>query len=163
VRKLLEGIFQGQGDFDVRLARNGAEALEFVRSFDPQVVTLDVQSAPHGRADLSQADHERGAAPGGDDFRPSEEGAKATLDAIELGAVDFVAKPSGTVSLEIDRMAPLVVQKVRAAANVRISRTLGLRERIRHQFRGAGVVPTAARPLRTSPQHSKGDVSRAWS
>ena len=43
VRKLLEEIFQEQGDFDIRVARNGAEALELVRSFDPQVVTLDVQ------------------------------------------------------------------------------------------------------------------------
>ena len=34
----------------------------------------------------------------------TEEGAEATLEAIELGAVDFVAKPGGTVSLEIDRL-----------------------------------------------------------
>ena len=43
MRKLLEGIFREEGDFDIRLARNGAEALELVRSFDPAVVTLDVQ------------------------------------------------------------------------------------------------------------------------
>ena len=43
MRKLLEEIFRDEGDFDIRLARNGTEALELVRSFDPQVVTLDVQ------------------------------------------------------------------------------------------------------------------------
>ena len=43
MRKLLEGIFLEEGDFDIRLARNGNEALELMRSFDPQVVTLDVQ------------------------------------------------------------------------------------------------------------------------
>ena len=43
MRKLLEGVFLAEGDFEIRLARNGAEALELVRSFDPQVVTLDVQ------------------------------------------------------------------------------------------------------------------------
>ena len=43
MRKLLEGIFRDEGDFDVQLARNGAEALDLVRSFDPHVVTLDVQ------------------------------------------------------------------------------------------------------------------------
>jgi two-component system chemotaxis response regulator CheB len=43
MRKLLEDIFLNEGDFDIRLARNGNEALELVRSFDPQVVTLDIQ------------------------------------------------------------------------------------------------------------------------
>ena len=68
------------------------------------------------------------------------EGAEATLEAIELGAVDFVAKPSGTVSLEIDRLRPVLVEKVRAAANARIRRTLRLTERVRHQIRGAGLA-----------------------
>ena len=31
MRKLLEGIFREEGDFDIRLARNGTEALELVR------------------------------------------------------------------------------------------------------------------------------------
>ena len=34
----------------------------------------------------------------------TDEGAEATLEAVELGAVDFVAKPGGPVSLEIDRL-----------------------------------------------------------
>jgi two-component system, chemotaxis family, protein-glutamate methylesterase/glutaminase len=156
MRKLLEGIFREEGDFDIRVARNGAEALELVRSFDPAVVTLDVQMpGMDGLACLSQIMIESP--------RPvvmisalTEEGAEATLEAVELGAVDFIAKPSGTVSLEIDRLRPLLVEKVRGAAKVRIRRTLRLAERIRHQFRGAGVLP---RPLPTqrAPAASKAD------
>ncbi len=149
MRKLLEGIFRDEGDFDVRLARNGAEALELVRSFDPQVVTLDVQMpGMDGLACLSQIMIESP--------RPvvmisslTEEGAATTLEAIELGAIDFVAKPAGTVSLEIDRLRPILIEKVRAAANARIRRTLRLKERIQHQFRGAGVL---SRPARTKSQ-----------
>jgi two-component system, chemotaxis family, protein-glutamate methylesterase/glutaminase len=148
MRKLLEGIFRAEGDFEIRLARNGAEALELVRSFDPQVVTLDVQMpGMDGLTCLGQIMIE---AP-----RPvvmisalTAEGAEATLEAIELGAVDFVAKPGGAVSLEIDRLRPLLVEKVRGAANARIRPTLRLRERIRHQFRGAGVVSRPAQPRR---------------
>ena len=44
----------------------------------------------------------------------TEEGAEATLTAIELGAVDFVAKPSGTVSLEIDRLRPAASRRCAA-------------------------------------------------
>jgi two-component system chemotaxis response regulator CheB len=80
----------------------------------------------------------------------TEEGAEATLEAIELGAVDFVAKPGGTVSLEIDRLRPVLVEKVRAAAGARIRRTLRLTERVRHRIRSAGLKTqrrsTAARP-----------------
>jgi two-component system chemotaxis response regulator CheB len=150
MRKLLEEIFLEEGDFDIRLARNGNEALELLRSFDPQVVTLDVQMpGMDGLTCLSRIMIE---AP-----RPvvmisslTAEGADATLEAIELGAIDFVAKPSGTVSLEIDRLRPVVVEKVRAALHARIRRTLRLTERVRHQIRGAGLV-SRSRPVRAPP------------
>jgi two-component system chemotaxis response regulator CheB len=139
MRKLLEGIFREEGDFDIRLARNGTEALELARSFDPHVITLDVQMpGMDGLSCLSQIMIEKP--------RPvvmvsslTEEGAEATLEAFELGAIDFVAKPGGTVSLEIDRLRPLLVEKIRNAAAAKLRRTLRLTERIRHQFRGAGV------------------------
>jgi two-component system chemotaxis response regulator CheB len=143
MRKLLEDIFLKEGDFEIRLARNGNEAFELVRSFDPQVVTLDVQMP--GMDGLTCLGRIMLEAP-----RPvvmisslTAEGAEATLEAIELGAVDFVAKPSGTVSLEIDRLRPVLVEKVRAAANARIRRTLRLTERVRHQIRGAGLATRA--------------------
>jgi two-component system chemotaxis response regulator CheB len=151
MRKLLEGIFLDEGDFDIRLARNGNEALDLVRAFDPQIVTLDVQMpGMDGLTCLSRIMIE---AP-----RPvvmisslTEEGAEATLEAIELGAVDFVAKPGGAVSLEIDRLRPVLVEKVRAAAGARIRRTLRLTERVRHRIRGA-VLASQSRPGRTRPQ-----------
>ncbi len=156
---MLQDVFQAEGDFDIRLARNGVEALELVRSFDPQVVTLDVQMpGMDGLTCLSQIMIE---AP-----RPvvmisalTEAGAVATLEAIELGAIDFVAKPSGTVSLEIDRLRPLLIDKVRVAAHARIRPTLRLRERIRHQFRGARIhaPATGPRPERSPPPRRASD------
>jgi two-component system chemotaxis response regulator CheB len=154
MRKLLEGIFRDEGDFEIQLARNGAEALDLVRSFDPDVVTLDVQMpGMDGLSCLSQIMIETP--------RPvvmvsslTAEGADATLEAIELGAVDFVAKPSGTVSLEIDRLRPVLIEKVRGAVNAKIRRTLRLKERIRHQFRDAGVISEPTRRARTPPRRA---------
>jgi two-component system chemotaxis response regulator CheB len=157
MRKLLEGIFLKEGDFEIRLARTGTEALELVRSFDPHVVTLDVQMpVMDGLTCLRKLMIE---AP-----RPvvmisalTEQGAETTLEAIELGAVDFIAKPSGTISLEIDRLRPLLVEKVRAAANARLRRTLRLTERVRHQIRGAGLAPRSRprQPLVSTKNQSK--------
>ncbi len=166
MRKTLQGVFQDEGDFDIRLARNGMEALELVRSFDPQVVTLDVQMpGMDGLACLGRIMIE---AP-----RPvvmisalTAAGAEATLEAMELGAVDFVAKPSGTVSLEIDHLRPILIEKIRAAVQARIRPTLRLRERIRHQLRGAaagsdvspGVRSTAMRPRPERPPTAPGET-----
>ena len=148
MRKLLEGIFRDEGDFDIQLARNGAEALDLVRSFDPHVITLDVQMP--GMDGLSCLSQIMIQAP-----RPvvmvsslTAEGADATLEAIELGAIDFVAKPGGTVSLEIDRLRPVLVEKVRGAVKAKIRPTLRLKERIRHQFRGAGILSAPTRAVR---------------
>jgi two-component system chemotaxis response regulator CheB len=157
MRKTLQGVFQDEGDFDIRLARNGAEALELVRSFDPQVVTLDVQMpGMDGLACLGRIMIE---AP-----RPvvmisalTEAGAEATLEAMELGAVDFVAKPGGTVSLEIDRLRPILVEKIRAAAQARIRPTLRLRERIRHRLRGAVPGSDASPGIRATAMRSRSE------
>jgi two-component system, chemotaxis family, protein-glutamate methylesterase/glutaminase len=155
MRKLLQGIFREEGGFEIQLARNGTEALELVRSFDPQVVTLDVQMPEmDGLTCLRQIMIESP--------RPvvmisalTEEGAEATLKAMDLGAIDFVVKPGGTVSLEIDRLRPLLVQKVRGAANAQISRTLRLTERIRHRLRGTEVTRRPTRVQRILPARSK--------
>jgi two-component system, chemotaxis family, protein-glutamate methylesterase/glutaminase len=158
MRKLLEEIFREEGDFEIQLARNGSEALELVRAFDPNVVTLDVQMpGMDGLTCLGQIMIE---AP-----RPvvmisalTEEGAEATLEAIELGAIDFVAKPTGAVSLEIDRLRPLLIEKVRGAAKARLRPALRLRERIRHQLRGVTAAPRAVRPQRPSPMERKANL-----
>jgi len=157
MRKLLEQIFQEEGDFDVRLARNGTEAIEAVRSFDPHVVTLDVQMpGMDGIACLSQIMLE-GPRPVVMISALTGDDAETTLEALELGAVDFLAKPSGAVSLEIDRLRPVIVEKVRGAAAVRIRRTIRLTERIRHQLRRMPEVPKPVRrPLKPATQTKAG-------
>jgi two-component system chemotaxis response regulator CheB len=156
MRKLLEDVFLAEDDFEIRLARNGAEALEAVHAFDPQVVTLDVQMpGMDGLACLKRIMVE---AP-----RPvvmisalTAAGAEATLEAVALGAVDFVSKPSGAVSLEVDRLRPVLVDKVRAAANARIRPTLRLAERVRHQIGRAGRVPPTNRRPREEKSRGRG-------
>lgn len=154
MRKLLEGIFLAQGDFDIRFARDGKEALELVRSFKPDVVTLDVQMP--GMDGLSCLAKIMIESP-----RPvvmisslTEEGADATLEAMELGAVDFIAKPSGAISLEIDNLEPILVAKIRGAAKARINPALRLRDRIRHQF---GASPAA---IKRPPKPKRGGERR---
>ncbi|MBO1022308.1 chemotaxis-specific protein-glutamate methyltransferase CheB [Methylobacterium sp. SD274] len=130
MRRHLTQLLEGQGDFIVRAARNGVEALASLEEFDPQVITLDVNMPEmDGITCLSRimSDYPR---PVVMVSSITEEGAETTLQALRLGAVDFVQKPGGTISLSIDRIHHELLTKIRGAARVRIRRSLGLRQRI---------------------------------
>ncbi|MET0360208.1 MAG: chemotaxis-specific protein-glutamate methyltransferase CheB [Sphingobium sp.] len=137
MRKLLVEIFTECGEFDVQVARSADEALAQIQIFQPDVITLDIQMpGMDGLACLDRIMIER-PTPVVMVSSLTEEGADETLDALNLGAVDFVAKPRGPVSLEIDRIAAALVDKVREASRVRISRAVRLRDRVRLRSLGA--------------------------
>jgi two-component system chemotaxis response regulator CheB len=120
MRRQLMALFQASGDFDIRQARNGAEAVRENREFQPHVVTLDINMPEmDGLTALSLIMAERPVAVVMVSSL-TEQGALATFEALNLGAVDYVAKPGGTISLSIDRITEELVSKVRGAAKARI-------------------------------------------
>ncbi len=144
MRRLLGQVFAAEPDFEVAFARDGIEALARLREFQPDVVTLDVQMPlMDGLTCLDRIMVER-PCPVVMLSSLTEAGAEATLQAIELGAVDFLAKPGGAVSLAMDELAPLLLEKVRAASKARLRSTRRLAERVRLR---AGGLALAARPL----------------
>jgi two-component system chemotaxis response regulator CheB len=148
MRRLLADIFADAGDFEIEIARDGGEAIEKLHSFGPQVVTLDIHMpGMDGLACLDRIMLER-PTPVVMVSALTAQGADETLEAMALGAIDFIAKPSGAVSLGIDTLAPLLVEKVRAAASARIPKTLRLAERIR--LRNEAPVPRTV-PRRPVP------------
>ena len=145
VRKLLGQVFGGEPDFEVRFARNGLEALELLKPFAPDVITLDIHMPQmDGLACLDRIMIER-PCPVVMVSTLTAEGAEATLEAFRLGAVDFVPKPEGTVSLHIDDLAPELIAKVRGAAGAKIKSSLRLADRVRHRI---GQAQTVRRPPR---------------
>jgi two-component system chemotaxis response regulator CheB len=133
MRKCLGEIFKAQGDFDVSFARNGAEALSMAKSIAPDVITLDVNMPEmDGITCLSRIMVEC-PKPVVMVSSITSQGAEVTLQALSLGAVDFIPKPDGTVSLHIDKIKVELVAKVRSAAKARISKSRGLLDRVRHR------------------------------
>jgi two-component system chemotaxis response regulator CheB len=151
MRRLLREIFTAEGDFEVRTARDGAEALATVAAFAPDVVTLDVNMPGMDGLDCLSRIMLEAPRPVVMVSSVTREGAEATLEALRLGAVDFVAKPDGTPTLSIDRIRPVLVQKVRAAAGARLRQSFRLRERVRHRIGTplgqAAPAGARARPL----------------
>ena len=148
VRKLFGAVLANESDLEVRFARNGIEALDQLESFRPDVITLDVQMpGMNGLECLDRIMIER-PCPVVMVSSLTDEGAAATLEALRLGAVDFMAKPEGAVSLRMQTFAPKLVEKVRVASSARLKASRRLRERVQHRIGGA--VPLRHRP-RVSP------------
>ncbi|NJA89968.1 chemotaxis-specific protein-glutamate methyltransferase CheB [Rhodocyclus tenuis] len=144
MRRQLNTLFSAEGDFEIRLARNGREALDENLNFQPDVITLDINMPEmDGLTALSLLMAQR-AAPVVMVSSLTDKGALATFEALNLGAVDYVAKPGGTISLSIKEISDLLIGKVRAAARARLknARPASLAHRLREERTRA-----AARPL----------------
>jgi two-component system chemotaxis response regulator CheB len=155
MRRLLRDIFLAEGDFEVHVASDAAEALRMLGSVAPDVITLDITMPGMDGLDCLSRIMVEAPRPVVMVSSMTREGAETTLEALRLGAVDFVAKPDGTVSLGIDRIRPILVEKVRAAAGARLRQSFRLRDRVRHRIGAAhggtamaraAPAPWAARP-----------------
>ena len=98
MRKVLSDLFKGENDFEVvDVARNGAEAVDKVLQYSPDVVTMDVEMPVLDG--LSALEKIMAVKPTPVIMVSSltKNGADATIKALSLGAVDFVAKSSGAI------------------------------------------------------------------
>ena len=123
MRKLVGEVVESTGEFRViGTARDGQDALRQVAALDPDLVTLDVDMpALDGLATLEfiMRDHPRPVVMLS--AGSTEGGADATLRALERGAVDFVRKPSGAISLDLEIVREQLLEALRAASAVRVA------------------------------------------
>ncbi len=143
MRRLVPGLIEATGEFRVvGTARDGHDALRQLHALDPDLVTLDVDMP--SLDGLQTLGYIMSEAP-----RPvvmlsattTQAGHDVTLRALELGAVDFVAKPSGAVSLDIDRVGERLLTALRAARETNLR---GVRMLVRPPVGGARPAPRVA-------------------
>jgi two-component system chemotaxis response regulator CheB len=97
---------------------NGEEGLRLAAELRPDVITLDVEMPVlDGLGMLKRLMLETPTRVVMLSSRTSEN-AQITLDALEFGAIDFVSKPSGSLSIDISRVGDDLVAKIRAAAGM---------------------------------------------
>jgi len=154
MRKVLETIFNADEQLQViGQAKDGREAVAMAESLKPDVITMDI-NMPH--VDGLQATAEimtTNPKPIVIVSSESKEGAASTLRSLELGAIEFVAKPGGAIDLDMESVKEELLRKVRMAAKVRVVRTAS-RLATTIQKGGAakpiGAAPAASRPAPTS-------------
>ena len=118
MRRIVSDVVASSGEFEVvGTARDGLDALRQVALLDPDIITLDVDMPQlDGLSVLQRIMHERPRAVVMLSAGGADGDANATLRALELGAVEFVRKPSGTISLDLEDVSEQLLAALRAAA-----------------------------------------------
>jgi len=121
IRRLLIDWIKTDPSFEVvGTASNGNEAVALAKSLSPHVITLDIEM-PH-RDGLSALQEIMTVCPTAVLMVSSltTEGAQATIKALELGAVDFVTKPSGSSSLAFTGSKESFLERLRACVGAKV-------------------------------------------
>ncbi len=144
MRKVLEQIFNADDQLQVvGHAKDGREAVAMAESLKPDVITMDI-NMPH--MDGLQATAQimtTNPKPIVIVSSESREGAAGSLKSLELGAIEFVGKPSSGIDLDMQNVKEELLRKVRMAAKVRVVRTAS---RLALTVQGANRAAAPAKP-----------------
>ncbi len=119
MRKMLTDILHSTGDIRVSgTARNGLEALKKVREIKPDVITLDVHMPAMDGLSCLREIQKITESPVIMLSSMTVDGGKATIEALESGAIDFITKPAGLFEISGEDKKAEIIEKVRMAYGV---------------------------------------------
>jgi two-component system, chemotaxis family, protein-glutamate methylesterase/glutaminase len=123
VRSILTEIINKQPDMEcVGAAADPLIAREMIRTVNPDVITLDVEMPRMDGIDFLSRLMRLRPMPVVMVSTLTERGAEVTMKALELGAIDFVAKPKIGVADGIRQLAADITDKIRIAAKAHVRR-----------------------------------------
>jgi len=143
VRSLLAEIINRQPDMAcVGAASDPLVAREMIRELDPDVITLDVEMPKMDGIEFLGRLMRLRPMPVVMISTLTERGADVTMRALELGAVDFVAKPKLGLADGLAQLATQIVEKIRIASAARVRRKDPV---------GSTPIPAQVSPAKASP------------
>ncbi|MBI5233624.1 MAG: chemotaxis response regulator protein-glutamate methylesterase [Deltaproteobacteria bacterium] len=117
MRKAISGMLREDPVIEVcGEARDGLEAIEKVASLRPDVVTMDIEMPRMDGIEALRNIMERTPVPVIMISSLSEEGAKATFEALDAGALDFIPKHLEAFSFNIFKLKSTVIEKIKTLA-----------------------------------------------
>ncbi|MCG3419075.1 protein-glutamate methylesterase/protein-glutamine glutaminase [Oceanobacillus jordanicus] len=122
MRKVIKDMLESDQRIQViATARNGEDGIRKIKKLSPDVVTLDIHMPVMDGITALQYIMGECPVPVVMLSSATAEGADKTLQAISNGAVDFITKPSGNLSIENGQITQEIISKVIAASGVSIT------------------------------------------
>ncbi|PKM57160.1 MAG: chemotaxis response regulator protein-glutamate methylesterase [Firmicutes bacterium HGW-Firmicutes-3] len=119
MRRVISDIISSDSRFEVvGTASNGKEGLEQVKALNPDVISLDVQMPIMDGLTMLKRLQATMPTPVVMMSTLTKEGAKETIEALELGAIDFLGKPSNIFKVNSEEIKVELLEKLFLAANV---------------------------------------------
>ncbi|HYX70031.1 MAG TPA: chemotaxis response regulator protein-glutamate methylesterase [Terriglobales bacterium] len=166
MRKVLQSILTADPDMEVcGEARDGREAVAQSDALSPDVITMDINMPHIDGLQATELIMSQKPRPIVIVSSESREGADPTLKALELGAIDFVAKPSSGVDLDMNSVRAELTRKLKMAAKVRVVRT-AVRSKLQQEIatsapRTEPAQAAATRPAATPTPSASSLVNRS--
>ena len=121
MQKVLVDLLQSDSQISViGTARNGEEALTKIKTLQPDVVTLDIEMPRMNGLTTVRNIMKTNHLPVIMISALAQREAQLTLKALEFGAIDYVPKPSGPISLNMNTVKDELISKVKTAATANI-------------------------------------------
>lgn len=123
MRKIISDLVGGDSRFEVvATARNGQEAVDMAKTLQPDAITMDIEMPVMSGLEALERIMQECPTPVVMLSSLTKEGADETIRALELGAIDFVCKPSGSISLDLFKVKEMLLEKLTAAASIKLSK-----------------------------------------
>ncbi|MBF0200805.1 MAG: chemotaxis response regulator protein-glutamate methylesterase [Desulfamplus sp.] len=165
MRRSLTKIIEADPDLSVAdFARDGKDAVAKAKALRPDVITMDINMPVMDGITALQHIMAEEIAPVIMVSSLTQEGAAATFEAMALGAFDYVAKPGGTVSANLDQVARELHAKIKAAAGTgtlgrllrkKADRLSSQRRKSESRESSIGSTAPSVRQSRVSPLSSR--------
>ncbi len=143
----------------VGFARDGEEALAKVEKLSPDVMTLDVEMPKMNGLEVLSSVMTHHPLPVIMVSSLTEESASETLDALDLGAVDYISKQLNGSVLEIAKIETLLISKVKAAATAKVPKRGIVKKPSRQKtdWNDSSSIPTRSSSLLGSEENVKNE------
>lgn len=138
MRKIVSDIINSNSDMEViNTSRNGEDLLNKINIQKPDVITLDVEMPKmDGITTLEKIKEENYNIPVIMLSSISKRGTVLTMECLEKGAFDFIPKPSGAISLDIEKVGEELITKIKLAhsKNIHIDRSVALKKEYKPKY-----------------------------
>jgi len=123
MRKMISDILNSDPEIEViDTAHNGKDAVDKTEKLKPDIITMDVEMPVMNGIEAVKQIMQKQPTPVLMVSALTRQGADITMDALQAGAIDFICKPSGSISTDIKTISSEIIQKVKSVVKAKVEK-----------------------------------------